>query len=74
MVKFKIKPFNGKTISKPFGLHSHVKYFAVFALNVLADEWIFIKSFYSELRAQNFIDEIKNQIAKGDYSCLTLKG
>lgn len=73
MVKFKIKPFNGKTISKPFGLHSHVKYFAVFALNVLADDWIFLKAFYSEQRAFNFINDLKKQIAKGDFSCLTLR-
>ena len=71
MVKFKIKPFNGKNITLT-GKHC-VKYFAVFAFNVLADEWIFLKSFYSEFRAQDFINDLKKQIAKGDYSCLSLK-
>ena len=71
MVKFKIKPFNGKNITLT-GKHC-VKFFAVFAFNFSANEWIFLKAFYSEQRAFNFINDLKKQIAKGDYSCLTLK-
>ena len=71
MIKFKIKPFNGHNINA-YGQYC-VKFFAVFAFNFSANDWIFIKSFYSEQRAFNFIHDLKKQIAKGDFSCLTLK-
>ena len=71
MVKFKIKPFNGHNINL-YG-QSCVKFFAVFAFNFSADDWIFLKAFYSEQRAVNFINDLKKQIAKGDFSCLSLK-
>ena len=37
------------------------------------DVWKFLRSFYTYARAENFIDYVRNQVARGDYSCLTLK-
>ena len=37
------------------------------------DVWKFLRSFYTYARAENFVDELQQQIEKGDYSCLTLK-
>ena len=74
MVQFLIKPINGKTITKNrCDRHKHIIYWAVFFFSVMRDSWIFLKSFYTEDRAKNYVEQIKKQIAGGDYSCLTLK-
>ena len=73
MPKFRIKPFNGHHI---FGSNRNAKivvHWAVYVINKLSNDWIFLKAFYTEKRAQDFIEALKESIAKGDYSCLTLK-
>ena len=37
------------------------------------DVWRFLRCFYTLRRAENFVDELQQQISRGDYSCLTLK-
>lgn len=73
MVQFKIRPFNGRSIPHSCCNADCVVFWAVFALNKLTDDWIFLKSFYTESRAQNFVREVKEMLSKGDYSCLTLR-
>ena len=65
MVQFKVKPRNGKG--------ANVVHWCVYVVNQLTDEWIFLKAFFTEQRAGDFIRELKTLIKKGDYSCLTLR-
>lgn len=73
MVRFRIKPIKGNSIKYAIDGAKYVTFWAVYVLNRITDNWIFLQAFYTEQRAQNFIQQLKKSIAKGDYSCLTLK-
>ena len=71
MIEFEIKPFTGNKIPGKGNLH--ITHWAVFVINQLNRDWIFLKSFLTQQRAKDFIEDVKTQIEEGDYSCLTLK-
>ena len=71
MLDFEIKVFKGNKISGR--KNGYVKHWAVFIKNQLTQESIFLKSFFTEQRAIEFIEKVKMQFAEGDYSCLTLR-
>lgn len=49
------------------------EFFVVLVKLFNRDDWIFLRSFYTFNRAQNFIESVKADFAKGNYECLTLK-
>lgn len=51
----------------------HVVHWTVYVLNKMTNELVFLRSFFTEQRALNFIEDVKKQCAKGDYSCLNLR-
>ena len=63
MVRFKIEPkaINRSTV------------YVVLAFNYMANAWIFQQAFVNKERAEHFIHNLKTQIKKGDFSCLTLR-
>lgn len=73
MLKFRIKPENGRTIKGACRSAKNVIHWVVQAFNYSANAWVFLQAFYTEERAKNYIATLKKLIAEGDYSCLTLK-
>ena len=70
MVELEIKPFTGEKI--PGRRNEHVTHWAVFLVNQLTKDLIFIRSFFTRKRAEDFINEVKGQIDNGTYE-LSLK-
>ena len=65
MVEFEIKPFIGNKI--PGRRNEYVTHWAVFILNQLTKDWIFLRSFHTKKRAEDFIDDVKKQLEEGNY-------
>lgn len=49
------------------------EYYAVLIKLYRRNEWVFVRCFQSLARAEKFLDELEEQIMKGNYECLTLK-
>ena len=71
MAKFEIIPFNGGKIRNL--KNKQVVHWAVYIVNELLGRSIFLGSFFTKRRAEEFIDKVESDIERGDYSCLTLK-
>lgn len=60
-------------IESHYDNRSHkVTHWAVFVVNQISKDYIFLKSFYTEQRAKDFTKFVEKQVERGDYSCLTL--
>lgn len=71
MVEFEIKVFMGNKI--PGRRNEHIRHWAVFVVNQLTKDLVFLRSFFTEQRAKEFIEEVKREIERGNYECLTLR-
>lgn len=71
MAQFEIIPFNGGNIRHL--KDKQVVHWSVFIVNELLNRSIFLGSFFTKRRAEEFIEKIESDIERGDYSCLTLK-
>ena len=64
-MQFVLKPYYAK--------HSRIARWAVYIVARTTDELRFLRSFYCEEKAREFIGELKEKISQGDYSYLTLR-
>lgn len=73
MPKFRIISKNGHSIKNAIDGAKFVIHWVVQVFNFSSNCWVFVQSFYTKERAQNYVSTLKEAIEKGDYSCLTLK-